>query len=199
MKYTRLPALALATIVPMLFQSALLAVEHPNPGVSELEHGQHLPVLDIQAGGEISVKDKGIIKMPWSSKSFETKGRVQLVQYIAASPGAARQNKLFNDTLISKRYSSEQLDTTVIVHMADTMSFAKSFVVDRMAKSKLKHETINFVIDNDGVGLQRWGMKNKSSAVIVLDASGKVLFSKDGPLSEIEIENTIKLIEKLMI
>jgi predicted transcriptional regulator len=42
-------------------------------------------------------------------------------------------------------------------------------------------------------------MKNKSSAVIVLDASGKVLFAKDGPLSETEVENTIKLIDQHMI
>jgi len=38
-------------------------------------------------------------------------------------------------------------------------------------------------------------MKHKSNAVIVLDASGKVLFAKDGPLSQTEIESTIKLIE----
>jgi predicted transcriptional regulator len=38
-------------------------------------------------------------------------------------------------------------------------------------------------------------MKNKSSAVIVLDENGKVLFAKDGPLSEIEVKRTIKLIE----
>ena len=41
-------------------------------------------------------------------------------------------------------------------------------------------------------------MKNKSYAIIVLDASGKVLFVKDGPLSEIEIESTIELIENQM-
>lgn len=61
-----------------------------------------------------------------------------------------------------------------------------------------KYQTINFVIDDNGLGLERWGMKNKSCAIIILDANGKVLFAKDGPLSEIEIENTIKLIEKQM-
>ena len=53
-------------------------------------------------------------------------------------------------------------------------------------------------IDDQGVGLQRWGMKNKSYAVIVLDADGKVLFAKDGPLSDSEVESTIKLIEEQM-
>ena len=120
------------------------------------------------------------------------------MQYIAANPGAARQNKPFTDTLIKKHFSSEQLATTVIVNMADTMAILKGIVVNKIAKNKVKHKTINFVIDDHGVGLQRWGMKHKSYAVIILDASGKVLFAKDGPLSEIEIETTIKLIESQM-
>jgi len=222
MKSTRMPSLALVASVALLFQSAVLAVEHTGVQVSKadqlqpeldgkdgshrfdgktdvsLQPGQSLPVLEIQAGGEISVSDNNIIKTPWSSKSFESKGKVQLVQYIAANRGAARQNKPFTDSLIEKRFSSEQLSTTVIVHMADTMALIKGIVVNKIAKNKVKHQTINFVIDDNGVGLQRWGMKNKSYAIIVLDAGGKVLFAKDGPLSEVEIESTIELIEKQM-
>jgi YtfJ family uncharacterized protein len=165
-----------------------------NKAVS-LETGSSLPVLDIHVGGEVSVSENNIVKVPWSSKSFESNGKVQLVQYIAANKGAARQNKPFTDMLKEKHYSSEQLTTTVIVNMADTMGLVKGIVVKKIAKNKVKHESINFVIDDNGVGLQRWGMKHKSYAVIVLDADGKVLFAKDGPLSETEIESTIKLIE----
>jgi YtfJ family uncharacterized protein len=163
-----------------------------------LEPGQSLPVLDIHVGGEISISDDSIVKRPWSSKSFESKGKVQFVQYVAANGRAARQNKPFTDTLIEKQFSSEQLSTTVIVQMADTMRFVKGIVVKKLAKNKVKHQSIDFVVDDKGVGLQRWGMKHKSNAIIVLDAGGKVLFAKDGPLSEIEIESTIKLIEKQM-
>jgi YtfJ family uncharacterized protein len=221
MKSIRRPSVALIASAAMIFQSAVFAVERPNPVGSELrpdvdiskvdqlnpelsgrdgslEHGRSLPVLDIHVGGEISVTDNNIVKEPWSSKSFESNGKVQLVQYISANPGAARQNKPFTDTLIKKHFSSEQLATTVIVNMADTMALFKGIVVNKIAKNKVKHKTINFVIDDNGVGLQRWGMKHKSYAIIVLDASGKVLFAKDGPLSELEIENTIKLIETHM-
>jgi hypothetical protein len=163
-----------------------------------LQPGQSLPILDIQVGGEIDVSGNKVVKKPWSSKSFESKGKVQLVQYVAANWGAARQNKSFNDNLIEKRFTSEKLDTTVIVHLADTVAFLQGFVVKKIAKNKEKYQTINFVIDDNGLGLERWGMKNKSCAIIILDANGKVLFAKDGPLSEIEIENTIKLIEKQM-
>ena len=204
MKSARLFYLAHVVTVTMLFQTTVFAVQQPNSGINGkedclLEAGQSLPILDIRSGGQISVSDSRVTEAPWSSRSFESKGKVQLVQYIAASFGAARQNKPFNDALIEKQYSSEQLDTTIIVHMADTMSFVKGLVVNRMAMNKVKHQTINFVIDNNGVGLQRWGMKNKSYAIIVLDANGKVLFAKDGPLSESEVASTIKLIEQQMI
>jgi YtfJ family uncharacterized protein len=194
MKSARVPCMALIVSAAMMLQSAVFAAEHQNI----VEMGQSLPPLDIEVGGEVALSDNDIVRRPWSSKSFENKGKVQLVQYVAANRGVARQNKAFNDTLIEKHYSSEQLDTTVIVHMADTMALVKGIVSNRVAKNKVKHQSINFVIDDNGVGLQSWGMKNKSYAVIVLDANGKVLFAKDGPLSRIEIESTIKLLEHHM-
>lgn len=222
MKSAFLPSLALVASIALLAQPAALAVEHTGVELSKeaqhylgldnsggfqaiekmldgsLEHGQSLPFLDIQVGGEIFVSNDDVVKKPWNSKSFETGGKVQIVQYIAAVPGVRRQNKAFNDQLIEKKFSSKHLETTVIVHFADTISLLQGVVVNRVAKNKVKHETINFVIDDNGVGLQRWGMKNRSSAIIVLDASGKILFAKDGPLSENEIESTIALIENQM-
>lgn len=197
MKIARLPNLAIVASVAIFSQSMVFAVEKTDPGFS-LEPGQSLPFLDIQEGGEFSVTDNNIIKRPWSSKSFETKGKVQLVQYVAANRGAVNQNKQFTDMMIKKQFSSEQLSTTVIVHMADTMGLIKGLVVNRIAKNKIKHQTIDFIVDDNGVGLERWGMKHKSNAVIVLDSTGKVLFAKDGPLSKTEIESTIKLIENQM-
>jgi len=203
MKPVRVPSIALVASAVMLFQSPVFAVEQRETGVVEthpgLMPGQSLPVLDIQVGGEIYVSDNNIIKRPWSSKCFDSKGKVQLVQYVAANFGVRGQNKMFTDTLVKKRFTSEQLSTTVIVNMADTMELAKGMVIKKVAKNKAEHQTIDFVIDDNGVGLQRWGMKNKSYAIIVLDADGKILFAKDGPLSEFEIESAIKLIENQMI
>ena len=201
MKPTHLPYLARVAIVTILFQSASFAIEQPTPGLDRtdghsLETGQSLPLLDIREGGEIYVGENTIVEMPWSSKSFESNGKVQFVQYVAADRGAASQNKMFTDALKKKQYSSEELETTIIVHMADTIFLAKGLVLKKMASKKAAYQSINFVIDDMGVRLERWGMKNKSSAVIVLDASGKVLFAKDGPLSETEVENAIRLIDQ---
>lgn len=188
MNSTRFLITALFGFAAMFLQSTLLADE-------SFEPGQPLPILDIREGGEISVSDGNIVNKPWSSKDFEGKGKIQVVQYVAANRHALRQNKPFTDAFLEKQFPEEKLDATVIVHMADTMALVRPLVVNKLAKNKAERQTVNFVIDDQGVGLQRWGMKHKSFAIIVLDSSGKVLFAKDGPLSETEIEHTIRLIE----
>lgn len=162
------------------------------------EVGQALAILDIQAGGELSLSNDEIVKKPWSSHSFESAGKIQLVQYIAANLGVRNQNKSFNDTLKEKHFSSEELKTTVILNMADSGFFTRGVVSKKVAKNKAKYQTIDFVFDEVGMGLQRWGMKHLSYAIIILDANGKVLFAKDGPLTEDEVENAITLIETQM-
>ena len=163
-----------------------------------LKPGQFLPFLYIHAGGEISVSDNGVVKKPWSSKSLVDKGRVQLVQYVASNLDATRQNQPFNDILKEKQFSSEQLSTTIIVQTKNKMALIKAVVIKKLAKNKAKYDTVNFVIDDEGVGLQRWGIGNNGGAIFVLDARGEVLFAKDGPLSETEIRSTIELIERQM-
>jgi YtfJ family uncharacterized protein len=199
-----LPILTLATTAGLLCSSASFAAKNVDrldsvmdeQRATSIELGQSLPFLDIQMRGEITVNGNAIVTNPWDSKNFDSKGRVQVVQYVAANRTAARQNKAFIDILNEKQFSPEKLDRTVIIHMADTMAFAKGIVVKRIARKKAEQELINFVVDDKGLGLHRWGMKHKSYAIIVLDASGKVLYAKDGPLSEAEIESTIELIEK---
>jgi YtfJ family uncharacterized protein len=198
MKSIHLPNSIFVALFTMLFQTAVFAVDLETQDDSSLARGHSLPLLDIEAGGEIFVSDDKVIKTPWSSTSFEKGDKVQLVQYIAANRGAIRQNQHFTDALIERKFSSKELNTTVIVNMADTMSLFKGIVFNRLAKNKVKHESINFVVDDQGVGLQRWGMKNKSFAIIILDAGGKVLFAKDGPLSDSEVESTLRLIEEQM-
>lgn len=192
----RLPFLAFTATIATLFQAAVIAAEPSITTSVELETGQSLPVLDIESGGEIFLDDNNIIERPWSSKSLEGNGKLQLLQYVAADRRAVRQNKPFTQALLKKQFSPDELDTTVIVNMADTMSFVKGIVVKKVAKRKASHQATNFVMDNEGVGLKRWGVKHKSCAIILLDTNGKVLFAREGPMSEREIEQAIQLIEQ---
>lgn len=193
MKLSKLLYPAGIVLITLLSQSVLYA-EYGSLGT-----GQPLPYLDIEAGGEISVRNNKVSVSPWNSKSFEGTGKVQIVHYVAANRSVARQNKPFSRAVDEKLFSTQKMDKTIIVHMADTFSLARGIIVNTLADKKSTHQDINFVIDNDGIGLERWGMKHESYAIIILDGSGNLLFAKDGPLSEAEIEHTIKLIEGQMI
>jgi len=193
MKLSKMLYPAGIALITLLSQTALYA-EYGSLGA-----GQPLPYLDIEAGGEISVRNNKISVSPWNSKSFDATGKVQIVHYVAANRSVARQNKPFSEAVDEKKFSTEKLGKTVIVHMADTLSLARVLVVNTLADRKSIHNEINFIIDDNGLGLERWGMKRGSYAIIVLDGTGNIMFAKDGPLSEIEIQHAIELIERQMI
>jgi YtfJ family uncharacterized protein len=193
MKLSRLLHPAGMALITLLSHTTLYA------GDESLGAGLPLPYLDIESGGEISVRNNDISVSPWNSKSFETTGKVHVVHYVAANRKVARQNKPFSEAIDERKFSTEKLGKTVIVHMADTLSIARALVVNTLADRKSTQHETNFVIDDKGLGLERWGVKRGSYAIIVLNAHGNLLFAKDGPLSEIEIETTIKLIEQQMI
>ena len=178
---------------------ALITMLSHSSAYASVDPVQRLPDLDISAGGEISVSDNDVSMKPWSSKSFESTGKVQVVHYVAATRSAARQNKAFGEAVKERQFSAEKLDNTIIVNTANTMFLARGIIVDKLANRKSRRQEVNFVIDNDGVGQQRWGTKHDSYAIFILDGSGNVLFAKDGPLSETEIEQTIELIERQII
>ena len=126
MKLSKLLYPAGIVLITLLAQSALYA-EYGSLGT-----GQPLPYLDIEAGGEISVRNNKISVSPWNSKSFEATGKVQIVHYVAANRNVARQNKPFSRAVDEKLFSNQKMDKTVIVHMADTLSLARTLVVNTL-------------------------------------------------------------------
>jgi len=193
MKLSRLMYLACAAAIALLSQPALSAGGNDS---GSLSMGEHLPYLGFDTGGEISVSNNDISMMPWNSKSLEKTGKVQLVHYVPANRRVALQNQPFSEAVIERQFSTQRVNKTVIVHMADTMSLLRGLVVTKLADRKSLNQEVRFVIDDDGAGLSRWGIKNKSHAIIILDGNGKLLFVKDGALSEAEIEQTIEMIER---
>ena len=53
-----------------------------------------------------------------------------------------------------------------------------------------------FALDKEGVIRKAWGLPPDSSAVIILNKAGKVVFFKDGQLSQAEIDQAIQVIKK---
>ena len=51
------------------------------------------------------------------------------------------------------------------------------------------------VLDESGAVASSWALKEESSAIIVQDKQGKILFVKEGALNESEVTQVIELIK----
>ena len=86
--------------------------------------------------------------------------------------------------------------------MNDRWLFVASLVVFGMFAAFVmryfvrQHERL--IADAKGDGQKTWGLKKESSAIIVLDKQGNVVFFKDGALTPQEVQATIKQIESLL-
>jgi YtfJ family uncharacterized protein len=75
--------------------------------------------------------------------------------------------------------------------------FGTSGIVQRTVEDrKRKYIVPGFVLDKEGVIRNAWGLAPESSAVIILNRAGKVVFFKDGQLSQAEIDRAVQLIKQ---
>ncbi|NMU30222.1 YtfJ family protein, partial [Vibrio parahaemolyticus] len=62
--------------------------------------------------------------------------------------------------------------------------------------SKKEFPWSSMVLDENGVVANTWDLKEESSAIIVQDKTGKILFVKEGALEQDEITKVIELIKQ---
>ena len=55
-----------------------------------------------------------------------------------------------------------------------------------------------FIVDSNGLVRKAWQLDEKSSAIVVLDKSGRVQWAKDGALTQQEVQQVIDLLRKLL-
>ncbi|WP_372781052.1 YtfJ family protein [Litorivivens sp.] len=161
-----------------------------------LSAGQPLPELMIQDKGELTLDAQNdIVYVPWSTKNLDTKGEVQIIQYMAARPSAEKQIRPFTDRLEEAGFPEELIHVTTVVNLDDVTFGMSSWALSELEKNKREYATSAMVADMKGHGLQLWNLTAKSSALIVLGSDGNILYLKDGKLNKKEIESTLKLID----
>ena len=76
--------------------------------------------------------------------------------------------------------------------MFGTSGIVQQTVEDR----KRKYVIPGFALDKEGVIRNAWSLVPDSSAVIILNRAGKVVFFKDGQLGQAEIDRAVQLIKQ---
>jgi len=161
-----------------------------------IEVGKPVPAAKVNGEGEINLDETHEqIKRysPWSTDALP--GRVRTVQAIAGRTSAKKMNQAFIDEVAAAKFDRNKYQTTTIINLSDKIP-ASGFVVKGKAEaSKKEFWWSSVVLDDKGEVARNWGLQPESSAILVLDNQGKVLFFKEGELTQQEREQALNLIK----
>lgn len=161
---------------------------------ANIELGKSLKSLTIADKGELLQKGKGFEFQPWSSDRL--RGKLHVVQYLAASMSARAINKPFTDKLNTLKKHQEKYIVTVVLNLDDALWGTSLFVISSLKRAKKGHPESSLVVDKNALGRQHWQLKKDNSAIMVINKSGEVIYFKEGAMTEQEISSTIQLIQE---
>jgi hypothetical protein len=161
-------------------------------GAAALSPGDTLPPVRIDSPGELRLEGERIAFAPWDTAALA--GRLHIVQYLAARKSSQDLIQPFNDRLKASGIPLERYHLTTIVNLDDAMFGTRGFVMSELEDNKRRYFRSTIVADDAGAGRTAWGLAEKSSAVLVLDPGGRVLFFREGAMSEDEIERILSLL-----
>ena len=163
----------LLTSLLSLSLSALTIGETPKNVIIEGDNGGL--VSDNSAWNSNTLKDKVLVLFYVKKKKKEL-------------------NDEFSQTLKANKYDRSKYGSLAIINLAAT--WKPNFVIASVLKGKQEEfpDTL-YVKDKNSVLVKEWGLRDDSSDIIIFSKNGKVLFQKDGKMSEDEITTAIKVIE----
>jgi len=187
------------TMPTLLIKSFLLAtlLALNTSALASITIGELIPEVVIKDKGELLLQGDTIAYQNWNSQTLT--GKVHTLQYMAGRSSASKINDPFMDQLKTLELSIEQHQVTTIVNLDDAMFGTSGFVASELKKNKQRYPASSIIADADGRGAEQWQLEQKSSAIFVLSTEGKVLFFKQGALSEQEIDQAISLIKEQVL
>lgn len=191
-------ACALMLLASAAANAADITIGEKLPEVNIQEKGMLVPETDV-VDGKLVFKEGGDIDYrPWSSS--ELTGKIRTVYHLAARIGIDNINAHYIDAIIAAdldEHGPDALYQTVTVLNTDEALWGTTGLAhSRMESSQKEFPYAGYVIDAEGEALAAWGLESKSSAVIIVDEEGTVLWYKDGKLTDTEVEEAVGIVEK---
>ncbi|MCL9780495.1 YtfJ family protein [Vibrio sp. S4M6] len=159
----------------------------------DLTVGQPLPSVTVKDYGEIMLKNGDESYQPWSTSALP--GKVRVIQAIAGRSSAKKMNQPLMKAITASKFPEDKYQTTTIVNQDDAMWGTGSMVKSSAEDSKKEYPWSSIVVDEYGVVAKAWDLKQESSAIVVVNKEGKVLFEHQGALDQTQIEQVIKLVK----
>ncbi|MGL6231287.1 YtfJ family protein [Aeromonas rivipollensis] len=158
-----------------------------------IKESAQVPLVNIGDKGELVLKEKEISYQPWQSKVLT--GKVFLIQHIAGRSSAKELNAPMIEAIKAAKLPHDKYQTVTIINSNDAIWGTSGFVKSSAEDSKKEFPWSTMVLDAKGMARNAWDLVPESSAIIVLDKEGKVLFAKDGQLDATEITKVMGLIQ----
>lgn len=178
--------LLLLVLMPMLWGASVIA--------APITVGQPFPAIAIVNIGECVIEGAGTAFRPWDSNSML--GKVQVFEYVAARAGIDAVHRPFFEELQRERIPAQHLAITKVVNSDDALWGTSGLVPDEIRKNKRQAPDVALVVDAEGRGLREWRLAPKGAALAILDRHGRVLFFKEGALTDEEIRTSITLLRR---
>lgn len=175
-------------IAILLACSPTLALAH------NITLGQSVPEVTVAKHGEIILQGDKTEYHAWSSDQLL--GKVRVIQAIAGRSSAKKMNAPLMAAITAAGYPQENYQTTSIINQDDAIWGTSSFVKSSAQDSKKEFPWSSMVLDEAGNVANAWDLQAESSAIIVQDKQGKVLFVQEGALSENDIQTVLGLIKQ---
>ncbi len=152
-----------------------------------------LSVGEVPKAVTISGDNGGLVKgegESWNSQSIKEK--VYVMFYV--DPDEKDTNNHFSAALKAKKYDRANYGSLAIINLAAT--WKPNFAIESILKDKqIEFPDTIYVKDKSSVLVKEWEVADDASNIIIFAKNGKVLFHKDGALSEADMNEAFKLIE----
>ena len=142
----------------------------------------------VSISGENGGKIDGTV---WSSEML--KGKVHIFFYV--DPDERKLNESLTKALKKRHFDRKKYASVAMINLAAT--WMPNAILESKLKAKQKEfpDTI-YVKDKKKVLVQKWGLEDDNSDILVFNKKGELIYQKFGKLSEKEIASVLALIEK---
>lgn len=160
------------------------------------ENSQRVPPVGIADRGELILDNDKFSYKNWNSAQLP--GKVRVLQHIAGRTSAKEKNAALIEAIKAAKLPHDRYQTTTIVNTDDAIPGSGMFVRSSIESNKELYPWSQFIVDSNGVARKAWQLAEKSSAIVVLDKTGRVQWAKDGALTGEEVQQVIALLQRLL-
>lgn len=154
--------------------------------------GESIPATSVADKGLLMLENDTFSYRKWNSS--ELKGKVYVLQVMAGRTSAIELNDPMVQAITEAQFPSESFQMVTIINTDDVIWGTAMFVKGAIEDNKRAHPYAEFVVDDSSKVHEFWQLEKESSAIIILNKQGKVLYVKDGAMNGDEVTQAIELI-----